>query len=82
VVADHSHCLFPFADGDDLSVAGTDFNEPWDSNAWENLLELAKFGDAKTEGRLLDWGEIATAMANFSAFAERAASEATKLLFQ
>lgn len=34
---------------DELSVAGTDFNEPWDSNAWENLLELARFGDAKVD---------------------------------
>ncbi|CAK5023891.1 unnamed protein product [Meloidogyne enterolobii] len=39
--------------GDEVSVAGTDFNEPWDSNAWENLLEIAKFGDAKTEIPLL-----------------------------
>uniref|UniRef100_A0A1I8BUG9 SH2 domain-containing protein n=1 Tax=Meloidogyne hapla TaxID=6305 RepID=A0A1I8BUG9_MELHA len=39
--------------GDEVSVAGTDFNEPWDSNAWENLLEIAKFGDAKTEVPLL-----------------------------
>lgn len=31
--------------GDQISVAGTDFNEPWDSNAWDNLLELARFGD-------------------------------------
>lgn len=36
-----------------MSVAGTDFNEPWDSNAWENLLDLARFGDAKTEVPLL-----------------------------
>ena len=36
-----------------MSVAGTDFNEPWDSNAWENLLDLARFGDAKTDVPLL-----------------------------
>jgi len=33
--------------GDEVSLAGTDFNEPWDSNAWENLLDLARFGDEK-----------------------------------
>lgn len=32
---------------DSHSVADTDFNEPWDSNAWENLLDLARFGDGK-----------------------------------
>ncbi|KAI1719289.1 protein sprint [Ditylenchus destructor] len=32
---------------DAVSIAETDFNEPWDSNAWENLLDLAKFGDEK-----------------------------------
>ncbi|KJH49542.1 Ras association domain protein [Dictyocaulus viviparus] len=32
-------------DDDDVSVAGTVFNEPWDSNVWENLLDLASHGD-------------------------------------
>ncbi|KAI3421958.1 hypothetical protein GPALN_012496 [Globodera pallida] len=38
-------------DGEDdsHSVAGTDFNEPWDSNAWENLMDLARFGDGRME---------------------------------
>ncbi|KAF7638460.1 hypothetical protein Mgra_00002137 [Meloidogyne graminicola] len=39
---------------DEVSIAETDFNEPWDSNAWENLLEIAKFGDAKNEVPLLN----------------------------
>ncbi|VDO74860.1 unnamed protein product [Haemonchus placei] len=30
---------------DTVSVAGTVFNEPWDSNVWENLLDLASHGD-------------------------------------
>uniref|UniRef100_A0A915CWH4 Ras-associating domain-containing protein n=1 Tax=Ditylenchus dipsaci TaxID=166011 RepID=A0A915CWH4_9BILA len=34
-------------DEDAVSIAGTDFNEPWDSNAWDNLLDLARFGDEK-----------------------------------
>ncbi|VDN03038.1 unnamed protein product, partial [Thelazia callipaeda] len=34
-------------DDDDVSVAGTVFNEPWDSNVWENLLDLAHYGDEK-----------------------------------
>uniref|UniRef100_A0A914HJD7 Protein sprint n=1 Tax=Globodera rostochiensis TaxID=31243 RepID=A0A914HJD7_GLORO len=34
---------------DSHSVAGTDFNEPWDSNAWENLMDLARFGDGRME---------------------------------
>lgn len=49
---------------DAISVAGTDFkfvftffkclkiitvfSEPWDSNAWDNLLDLARFGDEKS----------------------------------
>ncbi|EYC36249.1 hypothetical protein Y032_0916g3030, partial [Ancylostoma ceylanicum] len=32
-------------DDDNVSVAGTIFNEPWDSNVWENLLDLASHGD-------------------------------------
>uniref|UniRef100_A0A0N4ZAG7 SH2 domain-containing protein n=1 Tax=Parastrongyloides trichosuri TaxID=131310 RepID=A0A0N4ZAG7_PARTI len=32
-------------DDDSISVAGTVFNEPWDSNIWENLLDLAKTVD-------------------------------------
>uniref|UniRef100_A0A0K0DYB6 SH2 domain-containing protein n=1 Tax=Strongyloides stercoralis TaxID=6248 RepID=A0A0K0DYB6_STRER len=32
-------------DEDSISVAGTVFNEPWDSNIWENLLDLAKTVD-------------------------------------
>lgn len=35
-------------DDDTISIAETDFNEPWDSNAWENLLDLARFGDEKS----------------------------------
>nr|CDP98654.1 BMA-TAG-333, isoform f [Brugia malayi] len=34
-------------DDDNVSVAGTVFNEPWDSNVWENLLDLAHYGDEK-----------------------------------
>ncbi|VDK88120.1 unnamed protein product, partial [Onchocerca ochengi] len=34
-------------DDDDVSIAGTVFNEPWDSNVWENLLDLAHYGDEK-----------------------------------
>ncbi|VDM92401.1 unnamed protein product, partial [Litomosoides sigmodontis] len=34
-------------DDDDISIAGTVFNEPWDSNVWENLLDLAHYGDEK-----------------------------------
>ncbi|VDM52395.1 unnamed protein product [Angiostrongylus costaricensis] len=34
-------------DDDDVSIAGTVFNEPWDSNVWENLLDLANHGDEK-----------------------------------
>ncbi|KAM3716912.1 Protein sprint [Dirofilaria immitis] len=34
-------------DDDDISIAGTIFNEPWDSNVWENLLDLAHYGDEK-----------------------------------
>ncbi|VDN40921.1 unnamed protein product, partial [Gongylonema pulchrum] len=34
-------------DDDDVSVAGTVFNEPWDSTVWENLLDLAHYGDEK-----------------------------------
>jgi hypothetical protein len=30
---------------DSTSFTGTEFNEPWDSNTWENLLDLARFGD-------------------------------------
>uniref|UniRef100_A0A8R1HQK9 VPS9 domain-containing protein n=1 Tax=Caenorhabditis japonica TaxID=281687 RepID=A0A8R1HQK9_CAEJA len=33
---------------DAVSVAGTVFNEPWDSNVWENLLDLAHHGDEST----------------------------------
>uniref|UniRef100_A0A914Z4A3 VPS9 domain-containing protein n=2 Tax=Panagrolaimus superbus TaxID=310955 RepID=A0A914Z4A3_9BILA len=40
-------------DDDAVSVAGTVFNEPWDSNAWENLLDLAKYGDEKSNIRAL-----------------------------
>ena len=32
-------------DDDAVSVAGTVFEEPWDSSAWENLLDLANHGD-------------------------------------
>lgn len=32
-------------DDDNVSIAGTVFNEPWDSNVWENLLDLANYGD-------------------------------------
>ncbi|CAD5225293.1 unnamed protein product [Bursaphelenchus okinawaensis] len=32
---------------DCVSVAGTVFNEPWDSNAWENLLDIVHFYDEK-----------------------------------
>jgi hypothetical protein len=32
---------------DNVSVAGTVFNEPWDSNVWENLIDLAQYGDDK-----------------------------------
>uniref|UniRef100_A0A1I7U8E4 VPS9 domain-containing protein n=1 Tax=Caenorhabditis tropicalis TaxID=1561998 RepID=A0A1I7U8E4_9PELO len=35
---------------DAVSVAGTVFNEPWDSNVWENLLDLAHHGDESTIG--------------------------------
>lgn len=28
-----------------MSIAGTVFEEPWDSSAWENLLDLASHGD-------------------------------------
>ncbi|CAD6186848.1 unnamed protein product [Caenorhabditis auriculariae] len=35
-------------DDDNLSVAGTVFNEPWDSNVWENLLDLAHHSDEVT----------------------------------
>ncbi|EJD76625.1 CBR-TAG-333 protein [Loa loa] len=34
-------------DDDNISIAGTVFNEPWDSNVWENLLDLAHYGDEK-----------------------------------
>ncbi len=30
------------ADEDSVSLAGTVFNEPWDSSAWENLLNLGE----------------------------------------
>ena len=47
-------CLFlanaSAKDDDTLSVAGTVFNEPWDSNVWENLLDLAQYGDDKPPG--------------------------------
>jgi hypothetical protein len=33
---------------DNVSVAGTVFNEPWDSNVWENLLDLAQYGDQRS----------------------------------
>ena len=36
---------------DAVSVAGTVFNEPWDSSAWESLLEIAKYGDEKPNVR-------------------------------
>lgn len=32
---------------DSVSLAGTVFNEPWDSNVWENLLDLAHYGDER-----------------------------------
>ncbi|CAI2354252.1 unnamed protein product [Caenorhabditis sp. 36 PRJEB53466] len=35
---------------DAVSVAGTVFNEPWDSNVWENLLDLAHHGDESAMG--------------------------------
>ncbi|CAJ0924794.1 unnamed protein product, partial [Mesorhabditis belari] len=41
-----SSLLFP-KDEDAVSVAGTVFNEPWDSNVWENLLDLAQHGDPR-----------------------------------
>ncbi|CAB3398269.1 unnamed protein product [Caenorhabditis bovis] len=37
-------------DDDAVSVAGTVFNEPWDSNVWENLLDLAHHGDENPHG--------------------------------
>uniref|UniRef100_A0A7E4W3U7 VPS9 domain-containing protein n=1 Tax=Panagrellus redivivus TaxID=6233 RepID=A0A7E4W3U7_PANRE len=43
--------LVPDNDDDAVSVAGTVFNEPWDSNAWENLLDLAKYSDEKPNVR-------------------------------
>lgn len=38
-------------DDDSVSVAGTVFNEPWDSNVWENLLDLANHGDDSVSPR-------------------------------
>ncbi|KAK5975594.1 Vacuolar sorting protein 9 and Ras-association domain containing protein [Trichostrongylus colubriformis] len=38
-------------DDDTVSVAGTVFNEPWDSNVWENLLDLASHGDESLSPR-------------------------------
>ena len=32
-------------DEDNISVAGTIFNEPWDSTTWDNLLDLAHHKD-------------------------------------
>ncbi|CAJ0592020.1 unnamed protein product [Cylicocyclus nassatus] len=40
---------FKQRDEDNVSVAGTVFNEPWDSNVWENLLDLASHGDEGIE---------------------------------
>ncbi|VDM96733.1 unnamed protein product, partial [Onchocerca ochengi] len=34
-------------DDDDVSIAGTIFSKPWDFNVWENLLDLAHYGDEK-----------------------------------
>ncbi|CAI4222896.1 unnamed protein product [Auanema sp. JU1783] len=41
-------------DEDNVSVAGTVFNEPWDSNVWENLLDLAHHGDDSSDRRLTE----------------------------
>lgn len=41
---------FPEIEDDAVSVAGTVFNEPWDSNVWENLLDLAHHGDETAVG--------------------------------
>ncbi|KAL3083278.1 hypothetical protein niasHS_011080 [Heterodera schachtii] len=43
------HGLIMADEDDQHSLAGTDFNEPWDSNAWENLMDLARFGDGPVE---------------------------------
>ncbi|VDD86755.1 unnamed protein product [Enterobius vermicularis] len=48
--ANHSGCSQNVKEDDTLSVAGTVFNEPWDSNVWENLLDLAQYGDEKPGG--------------------------------
>ncbi|EFP05974.1 CRE-TAG-333 protein [Caenorhabditis remanei] len=42
--------IFVEIEDDAVSVAGTVFNEPWDSNVWENLLDLAHHGDESTMG--------------------------------
>lgn len=34
---------------DCVSVAGTVFNEPWDSNAWENLMDIAHHYEEKPD---------------------------------
>uniref|UniRef100_A0A0R3RHJ7 VPS9 domain-containing protein n=1 Tax=Elaeophora elaphi TaxID=1147741 RepID=A0A0R3RHJ7_9BILA len=47
-------------DDDDVSIAGTVFNEPWDSNVWENLLDLAHYGDEKPSTLTRHHGEVIT----------------------
>ncbi|VDM68466.1 unnamed protein product [Strongylus vulgaris] len=44
-------------DEDNVSVAGTVFNEPWDSNVWENLLDLASHGDEGLEPGIRQFSE-------------------------
>ncbi|GMS80633.1 hypothetical protein PENTCL1PPCAC_2808, partial [Pristionchus entomophagus] len=41
---------------DSISVAGTIFDEPWDSNTWENLLVCA--GDGEAVGRVVGQASI------------------------
>ncbi|GMT11419.1 hypothetical protein PFISCL1PPCAC_2716 [Pristionchus fissidentatus] len=43
-------------DDDSVSVAGTIFDEPWDSNTWENLLVCA--GEGETVGRVIGQASI------------------------
>uniref|UniRef100_A0AC35TVY4 SH2 domain-containing protein n=1 Tax=Rhabditophanes sp. KR3021 TaxID=114890 RepID=A0AC35TVY4_9BILA len=47
-------------DEDSVSVAGTVFNEPWDSNIWENLLDLAKTVDSGSSNQVTPQVERAT----------------------
>lgn len=45
--------IFLTDDGDDThSAAGTDFNEPWNSNVWENVDYLARCVDGKMDDSL------------------------------